>query len=274
MIAGKRDLIVRELEEGTGATIAVESDKGGLRSAMRIWFGDLDEPHGPIAEIRPHGLRGHKVSLTFGNYAGAVIHQIKSASGEDVQLARALVDSIDDEIAVTIAGQSMNNWSVNDGSFQLTATLRHDGSPDEDRAVSRVCREVIVPVMAAMAELIGYEVIVEETLADEPLIEGAIKPATVNRRERNPRNRLLCIRLHGEVCAVCGLDPPRRYGNAGSIIEVHHLEPLSSLAVPRPYNPADDLRPLCPNCHRAVHTRRPVPWSIDELKDLMVVANG
>ena len=57
MIAGKKDLILRELEEGTGAAIAAAVDISGLRSGLRIWFGDLDEKHGPVAELRPYGLK-------------------------------------------------------------------------------------------------------------------------------------------------------------------------------------------------------------------------
>ncbi len=103
----------------------------------------------------------------------------------------------------------------------------------------------------------------------QPNLEGAISRSVVNRRERNPRNRLLCIRIHGEVCTVCGLDPRVLYGDAGTIIEVHHLEPLALLVKPKPYDPCTDLVPLCPSCHRAVHTRRPIPLSIEELKALM-----
>ena len=131
-----------------------------------------------------------------------------------------------------------------------------------------MCREAIVPLMAAMAELIGYDVIDEED-SEAHACEGAILVSTIRRRERNPRNRLLCIRLHGEKCACCGMEPRSVYGEAGGIIEVHHLEALSLLAAPRPYDPAIDLAPLCPNCHRAVHTRRPMPFSLAELRALM-----
>lgn len=273
MIAAKKELIVRELEEGTGASIGVTSDQGGLRSAMRIWFADLDELHGPAAEVRPHGLKAHRVQLNFGRFSGAVVRQIQEASAEDVQLARALVATIHPAITVAIRNQSLDNWTVADGSFHLDATIRHEGSPDADEAVTKTCREVIVPVMAAMAELIGYEVIHNTPPTEELALEGAVKLSVVKRRERNPRNRLLCIRLHGETCLVCGLEPRKRYGEAGGIIEVHHLQPLSELEAPRSYDPAKDLAPLCPSCHRAVHRRTPLPWSINELKQLMEVAS-
>jgi 5-methylcytosine-specific restriction protein A len=123
--------------------------------------------------------------------------------------------------------------------------------------------------MAAMAELIGYDILETETAEDMPAYEGAVHPANVKRRERNPRNRLLCIRLHGDKCAACGIDPRQVYGTGIGIVEVHHLEPLANLAEPRPYDPACDLIPLCPNCHRAVHTRRPIPLDISELRRCM-----
>lgn len=266
MIAGKKDLILRELEEGTGAAIAAAVDRGGRRSGLRIWFGDLDQKNGPVAELKPYGLKGHVVGLSFGSFSGEVIGQIRKASSEDVQLARALIASIRSDIEVDVFGQNTPDWTVRSGSFRMTARIRDQDHPNEDAAIIATCRDVIVPMMAAMAELIGYDVL-EEGLDDElPAFEGAILRSVVQRRERNPRNRLLCIRIHGERCLVCGLEPQRAYGAAGSIIEVHHLEPVASLIEPRPYDPRTDLVPLCPTCHRALHTRRPTPFSIEELK--------
>lgn len=274
MIAEKRELIQKELEEGTGAAISVTADRSGIRSSLRIWFTDLDDKHGPVAELRPYGLKGHLVELAFGNFSGGVIGQILEASPEDVQLARALVASIRADVTIEIPGQNLCEWSVMDGAFRMTAKIRDQERPHENSAVITTCRDVIVPMMAAMAELIGYDVI-DERVDDEALNpEGAVLQSVVKRRERNPRNRLLCIRIHGEKCAVCGVEPTVKYGEAGSIIEVHHLEPVAMLEKPRPYDPRIDLLPLCPNCHRAVHTRRPFPFSIDELRALMEARIG
>ena len=46
--------------------------------------------------------------------------------------------------------------------------------------------------------------------------------------------------------------------------------PPMGLSVVEEYDPATDLIPLCPNCHRAVHTRRPVPWTPANLADRFV----
>ncbi|MGV8898710.1 MAG: HNH endonuclease [Burkholderiaceae bacterium] len=269
MLAAKKELILKELAEGTGAAVAATVDLSGLRSGLRIWFGDLDEKHGPVAELRAHGLKGHRVTLTFGNFSGMVLNQILAASHEDVQLARALVASIGPEIDIEIPGQSMLEWQVMSGAFRMVATVRNQEHPLEDSSVIATCRDVIVPIMAAMAELIGYDVIEDRPDEGVSACEGAILHSVVRRRERNPRNRLLCIRIHGERCFACGLEPRMTYGEAGSIIEVHHLEPVALLMEPRPYNPRTDLVPLCPNCHRTVHTRRPIPLTMADLKAIL-----
>lgn len=267
MIAAWQDIVRKEIEAGTGASIGMSVDPTGLRTGLRIWFADLDQRGGPIVDLRPHGLRGYRAILSFGSFAGAIVRQIQAAGEEDVGLARALVGSISPNVEVDFAGQERSEWKITSGSFRITATVRRT-SEASDEAVARISRDVVVPLMAAMAELIGYDVIEEEGEEDHA-VEGAILVSTIKRRERNPRNRLLCIRLQGERCACCGLEPRTVYGDAGSIIEVHHLEALSLLEVPRPYDPAIDLAPLCPNCHRAVHTRRPIPLGLDELRGLM-----
>lgn len=268
MISDRQDIIRMELEAGTGAAIGMAVDQSGMRTGLRLWFADLDERHGPVAELRPYGIRGYRVTLGFGKFAGEVVRQIQAAGAEDVGLARALVASISPAVDLQISSHGRDDWHVDSGAFRITATAR--GLPDDqDEAVAKVCRDVIVPLLAAMAELIGYDVIEEEDDDRAHAYEGAILISTIRRRERNPRNRLLCIRLHGEKCACCGIVPRSVYGEAGSIIEVHHLEALSLLAVPRAYDPAIDLAPLCPNCHRAVHTRRPIPFSLSELQALM-----
>ena len=276
MISAKKDLIRQEIEEGTGAAIGLSVDTSGTFAAMRIWFADLSERHGPVAELRPHGLRRHKVTLGFGSYSGAVLRQIGAASAEDTRLAQALIASIAPDIELDFGTQCSENWIVTDGTFKIIAIIRHTEAIGDEAAITRTCREVIVPIMAAMAELIGYD-IVEDDAGNpaEPAWEGAVLETVVRRRERNPRNRLLCIRLHGEICIVCGFEPKQLYGAAaGAIIEVHHLEALSTLSAPRAYDPAIDLAPLCPNCHRAVHARRPVPIPIVELKNLLEIDGG
>lgn len=271
MIGSKKDLIRDELEQGTGARIGAEVDSDGLQKGVLIWFDDLGRNKGPELTLRPEGLKRHGVSVEFGTFAMETIRQMQSADQEAVQLSRALIQTVSRTARVEILpSQSLDDWKISEVDFRISAEVRGIDDPRSDDAIVETCRTVAAPVMAAMAELIGYEEGGEEVVVDhEPAMEGMIRQTVVAHRERSPRNRLLCLREHGTTCVVCGVDPDEKYRRAGSVIEVHHLQPLALNDEPRPYDPSTDLVPLCPGCHRAVHTRRPVPLTPEELKALI-----
>lgn len=106
----------------------------------------------------------------------------------------------------------------------------------------------------------------EEIPSTSLYIEGASSRVTVNAYERNPQARLACLRRHGSVCCICGFDFARAYGPEFSgFIHVHHLRPLSEIRSDYVVDPEKDLRPVCPNCHAALHFGGRCR-SIDELK--------
>ena len=87
-----------------------------------------------------------------------------------------------------------------------------------------------------------------------PFLEGAQRMRWVTAYERNPQARARCLRQHGGLCAVCGLDFGKVYGpEAVTCIHVHHLEPLAGRAGRHAVDPVKDLRPVCPNCHAVIH---------------------
>lgn len=266
MLAAKQSFILREVEEGTGAAIGLEEDRSAMQTGLRLWFADLPRSHSPIVTLRPVGLNRFRATLTFGNFAADTIGQMNRADAEEVQLARALVASVAHSADVRFtADQSLETWRIHDGSFGLSAEKRKIAGRFEEDALAVTCRELVIPILAAMAELYGYDP-VEEQVTPAGEVEGELSISTIRCRERNPRNRLLALRIHGERCQVCGFNSECHYPGVSSIIEVHHIQPLSLLGEPRAYDPSTDLIPLCPNCHRAVHTKRPLPWSPDELR--------
>ena len=226
-------------------------------------------------EMKPYGILSHRVTLSFGNYSQRIIDQIGTASEDSKKLARTLVRCASEVSKLELMGQSLDDWTVRDGTFKIVADYRHqDARASTEEAVLDTCRNVAIPLMAAMTELIGHNPVNSPQSTAEPEFEGALVPSVIIRRERSPRNRLACLRIHGHACKGCGLEPESVYGSAGGIIEVHHLEPLSLIEDPRLYDPATDLIPLCPNCHRAVHTQKPYPLTLEELRDRMEEASG
>lgn len=115
----------------------------------------------------------------------------------------------------------------------------------------------------------------EITVEDTPMLsEGTVSQVFVNRYERNRRARSICIARHGSRCTVCGFDFERTYGPIGkNKIHIHHLIPLSEIQQEYKVDPVRDLRPVCPNCHLIIHSKRE-PFTIKEVKQMINTLNS
>lgn len=116
----------------------------------------------------------------------------------------------------------------------------------------------------------GVEVVFTspEEESGHTLTEGGRSRVEVNRYERNPKARRKCLDHYGSSCSVCEMDFEAEYGEIGTgFIHVHHLLELSSIGTEYEVDPIADLRPVCPNCHAMLHTRRPA-YSIEELRKI------
>ncbi len=95
--------------------------------------------------------------------------------------------------------------------------------------------------------------------------EGAKTEITVNRYERDRRNRKAAIDFHGIACLACNVRMAERYGEiADGFIHIHHTKRLSTSDEYTP-DVETDLIPLCPNCHAVVHLVNP-SMTLEELK--------
>lgn len=104
---------------------------------------------------------------------------------------------------------------------------------------------------------------------DKTLYEGAVTKIFVNKYERNPLARRMCIEHHGAFCKVCQFDFYITYGDVGKgYIHVHHIIPIASLGKEYTLVPEKDLIPVCPNCHSIIHKRKPI-FSVEELKEIV-----
>ncbi len=99
-------------------------------------------------------------------------------------------------------------------------------------------------------------------------VEGQQKWQWSTRYERDVNLRNAAIKKHGTVCMCCGFSFKSKYGLvADGFIEVHHTKPISLLGGLTSVDPTTDLVVLCSNCHSIVHRRRPIPFSLKELRD-------
>lgn len=111
---------------------------------------------------------------------------------------------------------------------------------------------------------------IEEDGTDSNMLgatEGDRYSVLLNKYERNPINRRLCIEKRGTSCLICGTNFEDVYGPRGrGFIHVHHIVPVSELGPGYRIRPEEDLIPVCPNCHAMLHRTTP-PIMPTELKD-------
>jgi len=99
--------------------------------------------------------------------------------------------------------------------------------------------------------------------------EGRPRSVTITTYDRSQEARYACLERHGCRCAVCGFVFEEVYGALGAgYIEVHHLRPVADVGEEYEIDAVKDLRPVCANCHRMLHKRRP-PLAIEELQQLL-----
>lgn len=104
-------------------------------------------------------------------------------------------------------------------------------------------------------------------LSPRIVIEGEVIDRHVWVRKRDAKLRKECLDKNGKVCSICGFDPVKLYGKGfEDIIEVHHINPINT---GMRETTIDVLIPVCPNCHRALHSKPGGVYTPDELKELI-----
>lgn len=103
--------------------------------------------------------------------------------------------------------------------------------------------------------------------------EGRILYRAHRSRERNislvKKAKAAWTEMYGGLkCQACGFDFGVAYGSLGEgYIECHHNVPVSDLR-PGSRTRLRDLTPVCANCHRMLHRKR--PWtSVEELSNIV-----
>lgn len=104
--------------------------------------------------------------------------------------------------------------------------------------------------------------IIDIVLKERGVSEFSVKEGRKNfdshqKIERSPLIRDRYFKAHPiYVCDACGITPVVKYPwlKDVNILELHHILPLSAtLNINGTTTTMDDLKPLCPNCHRSIH---------------------
>ncbi len=265
-------LIAQKVLEASGVPVDVDLVRNDGNSIVTCFMHGLTSQEGPRVSIQRWGLKRYMVVARFGVYSVSIARTMREAGLEQYSLARGIIRQLSEDIdfdTKILPNQQIESWVITERDFEVTVKTKIALSGSETDQLLDLARRVMAPLFAAFAELMGYEI----EMPDNELSqlgghqkEGGVYQAMVMKRERSPLNRLLCLKIHGNKCAICGFDSESRYDGLPSLIEVHHIEALNELnGSPRVYDPSTDLMPLCPNCHSAIHKRRPA-YTPEELR--------
>lgn len=246
-----------------------ETRKENGRTGLLYWFDGYTRSNGPVFKIRPAGLNRHIVSVEFGPYASECISHIKARGPlRDPILENALIEQLDnDPEIIEVKPSKPSDWKIS-SCFKVYVVRKVVDVHSKEKITDSIIN-AMAPLIAIFSEMIGYTTEELPLDTDYAGLEGDDFYILTKKRERDPRNRYLCLAIHGYVCGVCGFEPQITNGvDFRTIIEVHHIEPLSEIDMAKPYNPKCDLIPLCPNCHRSIHKRKPA-YTPKELMEIM-----
>jgi 5-methylcytosine-specific restriction protein A len=96
-------------------------------------------------------------------------------------------------------------------------------------------------------------------------IEGGIREITSEIRNRDPKLRREALNYYNMVCCICEQDFSKIYGDMGdNYLEIHHLIPISD---GERKNTVKDVRVVCANCHRMIHSVGKDGVPIEELSE-------
>lgn len=156
-------------------------------------------------------------------------------------------------------------WHIPFWGEQRKGFFYWDLRPELKEAIAMIYKSNLIPVQLP-TELEKWQDDKELELRKQ--FEGGKMLVTVNKYERSPEARRICLKEYGYKCSVCDFDFEEVYGELGKgYIEVHHLKPLYTIKKTYEVDPVNDLRPVCPNCHAMIHKGNNL--SIEELKAII-----
>jgi hypothetical protein len=165
--------------------------------------------------------------------------------------------------------QLVEAWLKADSKSLRQTILKHSSDSDDEILINSFFQySSTTDVDVDLAKEFGYK------LTEKKFVEGkaVLKLHLVKERDAGLVKDAKLIwnkEQDGNVlCSVCEFSFLNHYGEIGQgYIEAHHRVPISALTSETEVT-ANDLAPVCSNCHRMLHRRR--PWmSIDDLRKIV-----
>jgi 5-methylcytosine-specific restriction protein A len=215
-------------------------------------------------EVKFRGDVRLTILLNPEKYSAKFVHQLSQSSIEQ----RDKFISIWNSIGIKHINLFINNEQIDQEKFLIhrvtwnSFSIKFTKAPICDEVSNTSIHETVFnfinDLMTMVLSLVDFEI--------EGYSEGKLSRVEINKYERNPVNRKICLMAKGYICSICGFDFQKTYGDIGKdYIEVHHITQVSDMGEDYIVKPLEDLVPLCSNCHSMIHRTKPM-LSIDYLR--------
>ncbi len=210
--------------------------------------------------VHPKGIVGSGI-VTRNSYDAPHWDAERAEQGRTCRFVDIKFDRLLNPLQDTILSRDLLNWPPFD-------KVHWDAQASGIRISDEVVAE-LESLWANYSEGSKFTLPDEVSIEEEVFYEGALRQITVNAFERNSSARQKCIEIHGTKCSVCNIEFGLFYGDVmNDYIHVHHLKPLSEIGESYRINPAEDLIPICPNCHAVIHSKKP-PYCPEEVRAMI-----
>lgn len=272
MISNEEARVKNYLEDAYDIPIIVQRQKNYNDYYYKIWpLNSNNELFDIIVKIKDK-LR-IIVEVTPQRYSAFSIMDMSKASNEKKELFSEYAVQLEKRRAkiefsinsITCDVMHYENWPDIWNSYKLRVSrspiCQEDDVFDEVDVITS-WTVIILGMILSLLNVVKIE--------DNAYEEGRVKKVEINRYERNPINRELCLAANGYTCNICGFNFEKKYGVIGHhFIHVHHIVPVSQMHAAYKLNPIKDLIPVCPNCHAMLHRKDP-PLLPEELRQILI----
>lgn len=272
-----RDLRSNILETyGLDFGMTIPGSPGG--QTLNLSLQNIDDIPGVGAVISYEWTKIEGV-LTLGNFNKQLLDEIQKGAFYEKPVFRAYVGNLERRgigLKFVVNGKALAALELEDvpGQWSSFSVRMKKIGLGIDKTDDPRLEELFYDWGMRCAEMfyliLPFSVAKEDTASNHGgLPEGAVYNMMVNRYERNPVNRKVCIEYYGPSCSVCGMIFSSVYGELGKgFIHVHHVMPVSKIGPNYMVDPLKDLVTVCPNCHSMLHRKDP-PLAPDELRLLL-----
>lgn len=215
---------------------------------------DIDEI---IGAYRRTGFDGSEDDTAFIGIVGSALN-LPAASGVNANLLRQARESIRvlSQISyLTCSGSKLAVALNEEDARDIFQDLNPVTGPRKVDRNAEISRLAALYAGGSIHSFFDYSKSVINEVVESGFSEGdkVKKTHVVIERNRKLRDSFFTTRPTA-VCDVCSVHTAKTYSVPDRILDLHHLLPLSSgTRASSSGTSLDDLVPVCPTCHRAIH---------------------